>query len=389
MKILIKFFLIFLLLVFIFAFIISGCTTEEIKNTKHSFQTPAPNNTSILSNENTSDLLNDNRNRYQKELEKNLVVDAEVKSNNITKVAVLQVESEKFDLKKLCSIFFDSKNIKEEKNVTHTIYTNDNKCLVVREGNKSFSYYSTLNDFIQGGVINSRNFSEFKQQELDFMPKQKAVSMAINILKSLNITPYTPKIYAVDFETLQREQETYLNMDGIKEFIELAECKIKDKWTKEDEFYYMFFPIELNGIPCDTIGYTDQASTLPIRGSEIEVIISKNGVELCKTNGTVYQKINRLNNELLPIISMDQAINIVKKKYDDIILINQIRITEIAIVYTPILTDVSIDSKTGAVDYDGVNLIPTWLFKTESNDSEKRKFITYVRINAITGDEIL
>lgn len=380
----IKFKMLFLCAVCICTFLLMGCTEEEMQQRKNVMENQPVDNTFVPP---------DNMENYDEVLAENLIVDAEVSKPDITSAAVLQVESFSFDSQPLCDAFFDSKNIKKEVSGVGELYSFGDKTLSISEDRKNFSFYSPLKEFIQG-VINTEHFGnlyKFNQEELDFMPKQKAIDGAVNILKSLNITPHMPpKVYAIDFKTIQKVQEERMLEKGVQEFINLGIYKMKDEWTKDDEFYYLFFSVDFYGIPCDTIGYTHQSSTLHVSGSEIEIIISKKGIELCMIDGMLYREV-KPKSEKSELISIDQAMQTVKSKFDDVILMDKVTVTEICLEYLPVLVDVNVDTKTGIVNYENVELVPIWLFKIESSNSRESGIArnTYVRVNAITGKEIL
>lgn len=364
----------------------TSCTTEE--------RLPKKNDIVQNSKSDTSSTKNSDTKKYKKELTKNLLVDAEINTSNISEASILKASAMLFDNEKLLDVFFGTRQVNQKKEGAGTTYSDGSKSLVVLDDKSYFDFHTPLKSYIEG-IINTNDFgnlSKFKAQELEFMSKEDAINKADSIIKTLGITPFNnPEVYSMDYRTLQQEQEIALE-NGIEDFVNLGKIKLKENWTKDDEFYYLSYKVDIGGIMCDPLGYTQMPSGLPIDGSKIEVIISKNGVELLKTTGIIYKPANT-DVTGSRVISVEQALESVKKKFDNVILINKATITNISFIYTPSLVDPTIDKKTGAIKSKQINLIPAWLFKIQQKRDGMSEGSTsansYVRINALTGDEIL
>ncbi len=373
-----------------------GCSNNERINTNTNISTAKSSITSVQEDLNNS---SDSTHRFKKNLGENLYVDAIVDAPKIESVSVLKAESINFDPKTLLNIFFKSKNIKGKKQGVGVLYKDDEKTLMILNDKTFFEFFTPLKSNIQG-IINTSdtgNLNKFKLENLDFMSKQEAISRAKEFISKLNITTYgQPKAYSIDYKTMQQEQEKSLK-EGLQGFVDLGKVKLKEKWTKDDEFYYIQFRVDINGIPCDNIGYTQIPSGIPVSGSQIEIIISKKGIELFTPLGTIYKKVGTVGDGK-SVITIDKALKTVKKRYDSVILQKEIVIKNISLIYTPKLINPQIDSKTGAIDLKQLNLVPCWLFtinqkgkNTENTNTAEIDKVpnTYIRVNAISGEEIL
>jgi len=380
--------------------LLTACTTERISTISES-----PGSTtsidSISATVNVSpDLSNDNQEKYKKDLVENLTVDAEIKAPNISIAPILKAKNSVFDEEKLCEVFFSNNDIDFKSEESSMTFTKEDKTLLLSIDKSFFQFNTSLSDYF-GGIINPEDFgnlSKFKKERLDFMDKQQAIDLASNILKSIGINPYgQPEIYSIDFETIQEEQQLRLKEGGLQYFVDVGVAKLKDKWTKDDEFYYIIYKIEVNGLPCDSIGYTQMPSGLPVSGSRIDIAISKSGLAMMKIKDTVYQS---EGNESKPsvLISVDKALETIEKRFENIILPNKMVITDISLAYSPSLISFEPDTKTGGIKNRKILLIPAWIFKIQQKIDNLRggtgeadmELIsnTYIRINAITGNEI-
>jgi len=328
--------------------------------------------------------------RYQIKLADNLFVDAEVDEPQIYDAQILKGSVVQFEDGNLVSAFLGSDPIEHIKEGGGLTYLKDDKSLLILDDKAYFDYHTSLKGYIEG-IINTMyfgNLNKFQAEKLNFMPKEEAVSKVNSVLQKIGITPYKePDIYCMDYKTLQQEQE--ISMDnGLQDFVNLGKVKLKEEWTEDDEFYYLSYKLDIDGIMCDPVGYTQMPSGLPINGSKVEAIVSKKGIEMLKTTGYIYKSIGKSTTNS-PIITIDQALGSVKKKYENIILTNELTIVNISLIYMPIYSNVIIDKETGAVTARQIDLVPTWLIMIkEKNSSGSPDSFSYIRVNALTGEEI-
>ncbi|MDF2504713.1 hypothetical protein [Clostridium sp.] len=147
----------------------------------------------------------------------------------------------------------------------------------------------------------------------------------------------------------------------------------------------MIFRNDIRGIPCDSIGYTVSNGDTSAEGSDIRMIISKNGIESFFINGTVYRE-KSVKKSKLPLIPISQALNSLEGKYSNLLLSDKIVVSNISLVYSPVLTNYKKEN-------ENTELVPTWLFNInlkvdKGNGNDAKQAYTNVRINALDGKEI-
>ncbi len=130
---------------------------------------------------------------------------------------------------------------------------------------------------------------------------------------------------------------------------------------------------------------------------KLKLLFPKKGIELFTPLGTIYKKVGTAG-DAKSLITIDKALETVKKRYESVILQNEVVIKDISLIYTPKLINPKIDSKTGAIDLKQLNLVPCWLFtinqkgkNTENTNTAEIDKVPniYIRVNAISGEEIL
>lgn len=217
------------------------------------------------------------------------------------------------------------------------------------------------------------------------MTREKAVEEARKVLMELSITPYgSPTVYALDNKTIKQEEDRLLREDkSFKDFVDLGKIKLKHNWSSEDDSYYMVFHNSIRGIQYDPSGCAVANADTLAKGSDIRILISKNGIESFFINGKIYQEESTKGNNS-PLISISQALNSLERKYSDVLLPYKIVVSNISLVYSPVLTN----SKGENLNAE---LVPTWLFNINEKvkkGNDVRQVYTNVRINAMDGKEI-
>jgi hypothetical protein len=362
-------------------FIFSACSNEEQTKNK-------PNNQNIIVEKEYIPPSKDHLGKYKGTFGDNLIVDASVDVPNIEKASILQVENVIFEENQIRDIFFGSKQLKKEKNPKLSTYSiGNNKLRIMKTGD--FTYNTSYSDDISTVFDSSANgnMDKYKLKELAFMTKEEAVKKASELLKKINITPYgTPNVYSLDYISLKKEEDRLMREDrGFKDFIDMGKIKLKDNWSKNDDCYYISFRIGINGFPVSSVSYVATGSRIPLPGSYVNVIISKNGIDYFSTNAIYREKSSTGNGSSL--ISIEQALDILNKKYNTVIVSDKLTVTNISLVYTS-----KYSGRTG--ETINIELIPTWIFDVNQkvidgkSDKDMNQSVI-VRINAINGKEIL
>jgi len=330
---------------------------------------------------------------YQTALANNLKVDATVDQPQAKVIPTLQVTEKGFSKNALIPTFFGSADVNEQKDASETRYSSGENTLRVPEGAGSFQYTTPTGTYIYS-ILNNMNSGPdtiFHSNELDFMTSADAVNLAAQTFKKLGITPHMPpKLYALDPVALQKEQDALMKDKDLKWFIDTGKIKFKEKWTKTDQFYYLVFRVDLQAVPCSPISYTLQNSEVEVPGSEVRVILSKDGIVSIQIVGTIYDEQSK-KGDSRQLLAVEQALDRLKEKYDAIILKNELTVTDIALEYAPVIVSSKIDSKTGELTNKQTEMVPAWRFTISqkyAKAGEAFTSTTNVLLNAVTGKEI-
>ncbi|CAH1215437.1 hypothetical protein PAECIP111893_03969 [Paenibacillus plantiphilus] len=364
----------------------SACsTTEEIK--------PIPQETENNLGENPPTSTTESK-TYTETLTTNLKVDAVLDIPDEKNIPLLEVNDHVFDENKLAAVLLESKGAVKKENESEVVFTyKDNKLRISKESS-SFNFVTTMGDHASTLINNmsDKMDASFKLEELDSIKKSKAVEQVAAVFGQLELTPHLPsKVYALDHHTLQQEQDLLMQDENFKFYVDLGKTKVRETWNKDDESYYMIFSIDMHGLPIASTGYTLRSSEVEVPSSEVRVVFSKRGIESFEIVGSIYAE---QGSKVAPssLISMEQALDSLKEKYDAIILKDELTVTRISIVYVPVFISSNVDSKTGVLFDKKMEMVPAWYFNIDRKYSKGDHINTepvVVRINAITGEEIL
>ena len=317
----------------------------------------------------------------------------EIKDKNFN---IIPVKIKSFDFDKFSSMLFNNTIPIVNNEDSFSTYTYEDKELIIYEG--SITYKTSLSNYINEIIITddvpSKNIDNFKKDSLEFMTKRQAIDKATEFLDKLEISYLKePKVYALDVNTLIKEQDLYQKEieqdDWFKEMQQKGKIKLKDEWKTSDECYYLFFDVSLENTKIYPNSYTIQESNgFPVDGSKIKIMISKDGIIYCDI-GVIYEKINS-ETKHAKIISLDDMLDIVSEKYNQIILENPITIKNISLQYCVVPTKIDRDSS-GTIINQEFEMVPAWILNTVQTVNARGKTIKEnidIIINAQTGDFI-
>ena len=317
----------------------------------------------------------------------------EIKDKNFN---IIPVKIKSFDFDKFSSMLFNNTIPIVNNEDSFSTYTYEDKELIIYEG--SITYKTSLSNYINEIIITddvpSKNIDNFKKDSLEFMTKRQAIDKATEFLDKLEISYLKePKVYALDVNTLIKEQDLYQKEieqdDWFKEMQQKGKIKLKDEWKTSDECYYLFFDVSLENTKIYPNSYTIQESNgFPVDGSKIKIMISKDGIIYCDI-GVIYEKINS-ETKHAKIISIDDMLDIVSEKYNQIILENPITIKNISLQYCVVPTKIDRDSS-GTIINQEFEMVPAWILNTVQTVNARGKTIKEnidIIINAQTGDFI-
>ena len=218
------------------------------------------------------------------------------------------------------------------------------------------SYYTAQASYIEqtlryGEGISSNNLDRYSQEEdLPFETRTDVIHNIRSQMKEIGIDlGENYKCYALDHETMEEEEIAY---DNIGEASEEAK---KVEWTQEDDCYYIVFDMECEGRPLYMDGYGDFEDGKGMDQSEISFIYSKNGFEEITIMN--YYAIEDVG-ENISVITLEDALEALKSKYDSVILTTDITIKDIRLQYVPVY-----ETK------NSCTIEPVWVFMTSDRKS--------------------
>ncbi|HLU21047.1 MAG TPA: hypothetical protein VKZ77_01025 [Bacillaceae bacterium] len=325
------------------------------------------------------------------ELDENLLVNANVNAPNNEKIIISSITLKEFEEDKLERTFFENKKVVEmHKDSNYLFPEYDYKSITFSDASSLFVDLGTFrfydSDFYKEreyeNVISGSTFfirsdlkEVYKQESLDEINKDDAIELVRSTIQDLGIRDLgNPKIIALDLETLKSEWEDYEGKHG----------EHPRKWEKADEAYVITFPVLSDKLNITSKGYFSATNNIPVIGSRVMGVVTKDGLIYLTANG-IYDIGEKVKNDITPI-SLETALESVKNKYKDVIVTDPIVISNIALEYMPIVSNV------GGIKYE---LIPAWVFtatQEQTFNDIKGKFTSSTEftifINAETGQEI-
>jgi len=339
----------------------------------------------------------------------NFSVEADVHVPKVKKADVLFARYMPFDEQKLLSLFYKGKTPQRSLNeIDDTIsYTDSNSYLNISEGfvtygTEDYQYVKFPTDsFVPVSDISSsaRRFGDvYTLENLEFMSRSEAFKAVSDVLKELSVDiAEDAEVYAIDSSTMQKEQENEIQRQidnqkkaSISSGLSPTEgYKVKDRFTKEDDFYIFFFKTKQNEIPVTQSSYIIQASERLLNGSTARVSFSQKGIIELSLRG-IYQQ-QGVAEAPKTIISVEEALQKAFERQNAIISTDKVTVTAIDFEYVPVPYN---------NNYNEVKLTPAWsltltyerIVDKPSNDGKQNSKLSVshrrIFINAVTGEEI-
>lgn len=386
---------------------VAACAPEEKKGNNKTSMVNLETNQNSESGGTMESILKNTPSHINKVFNENYIVDAEVHVPDVSKADVLSAKYKKFDEQTLLSVCFNKKKPnKETDSEGVTSFKGEDSGMIIM--NNTIHYWTDNSQYIKyptdSFIAKSENIVSvgkiydevYKKDKLSFMTREKAIETAYEFLKKLSIDNIdhaveNTEIYPIDFKTMQKVQEEQIKQDkdyqrsmGISTIQDPTEgYKIKNKFTKEDEFYNIYFKIKQNGIPVTQMGYSLN-ETRDLCGSTVRVLLSKKGIIEFTCEG-IYE-IKKIAESPNTLLSAEQAAQKAYEIYDSVISTDKVTIKTIDFEYIPIAYN---------DNYNEVKLTPAWsMFFTkvssEKKENEKKDSESngVLYINAITGKQI-
>lgn len=325
------------------------------------------------------------------------VVDADILRSAPDSADVLAVRYRIFDEQALTELFFRGEQPRREEHENGDMTLRGADGSYVYAGTNGIStlggfhyrdaaepYYRFVTDsFVSrdgttyAGEIESLVFDRvYKRESLDFMTREQAVAEARRALDrlSMNVSDEVD-IYAVDCETMQSYQDERKK----KEPDAVPHYKIKDVFTKDDEFYALFFTATQSGIPISPRGAVSGAIGSEADGSWVKVCLSAQGILLFDT-GSFYEVESVVKTER-SFVTPQQAIDRTFELYSAPRLSSsEFEVKEVSFEYR--------EARQGGGGR--LRLVPAWAVTVEHKPDPQRDLrIIEVRfIEAATGEEV-
>lgn len=325
------------------------------------------------------------------ELDKNLIVKADITGVNNKTFKINSISLKNFDVDKIKKTFFKNKTVVEthdNRNELFPEYKNkyfqlsDESYLILELGSIRYAdaYYNERNydNAISGSTYFIRPDLKdvYKKTTIESIDKDEAVEKVKNAVNEIGISQLgKPEVIALDFETLESQWEVFETKDG----------RQPRKWEKDDEAYVVIFPAIYDNSRITNKSYLSATNQMPVLGSRIMGVVNKQGLIFLTCSG-IYEIGNTLKDKVTPI-SLESALEKVKNKYKNVIITDPIIISKIALEYVP----------TSSLNKDTIKyeLIPAWVFTAKQESTFKDKKGSFkastnftIMINAETGQEI-
>lgn len=342
----------------------------------------------------------------------NFSVEADVHVPKVEKADILFAKLMSYDEQKAVSIFYNGKTPQKTENSASdaVAYSDGDSKLTFALGDLNYrtqahAYYKLPNDSLRANHdVNSSNpkiGEVYKQENLSFMPKAKALESVSAVLKELSLdVTGDVESYAVDSATLQVQQDKkiqeevdYLKSRGKTPTHDKSTSdptlgyETKDTFTPDDDFYWLFFTTKQNGIPVTQKDYNVQANERGMNGAFVEVQFSKSGImELWCSSVYQQQSVAESPNAFLPV---EKALQNAFDIENAVISSDKIKVTAIDFEYVPVPYN---------DNYEDVKLIPAWSLtlsdestmpsKDGKGGTETSVYTRMLFINAVTGERI-
>jgi hypothetical protein len=315
-----------------------------------------------------------------------LEINADINFPDDAKWKTYSATPKKFSEEELNNAFLNEKTIKdkyenqlyENRDDLSIIYNfSDDTSLIVQTGMITYShpeydhrYMITDDDF--GNFIRPDIADLYTETSLDGIDREQSVDLVKGKLSALGVSVSdTPEVYALNYDTFKNMWEDYEEKDGTP----------AKPWDKDDEAYLIIFKEQAEALPITGEGYVNAENGVSTSGGRIYGLVSKSGLIYLNLSG-IYE-ISEPSTEV-NLISFNTAKEVVKEKYNNIILSSTILISEVTVELIPVHSSI-----------DKAELVPTWIFTAsqEQTFSDEKGIYTKaskfpVFVNGKTGDEI-
>lgn len=214
----------------------------------------------------------------------------------------------------------------------------------------SLTYYTHQARYVEA-IINPLS-GVYPDVDLPFASRADAETRCIDLLKQLGIDARPYWVAALDQATLQGAYD-----EQAQELQELEQSGwapyIKQSWTPEDACYFIKLRVYIGNLPIVIHDFSPIVSTWLTQGSEIWMMVDKQGVTYLEVQGCLYRGVEAL--EAQPLLSLDQAKDHMIRWADHFLNVPSILIDDILLEYRP-------NIHPGYRPDQRVEMTPAWIF---------------------------
>lgn len=355
----------FFLVVISLSICMVGCTNEEDNNV---------NSEIIYKSENTGQPTDMN---IDEEIDVNLYVEAKF---HMPEEQIFSYSSElkQFDYDKVQSIIWPDVSANE-------ITTDEFGMRYYGEssfgGENGFLIYRVKDDinYIDTLCSYAKEKRMIPEKDLEFATIEKAKSEVEEFISKFDIgcEMGNPYIITVDSEDLTKVQEAIMKDEEYSDILNRKKLGDND-FGNNTEVYYFEYSFMINNI--QVFGHEDPMiqysgdTPLLAQSMRVKIIMSDAGIQMFSMEG-VLDKLTKNHNEA-EIIGYEGIKKSLEKKFGDVILTDEYKVTNVWMEYFPLIKSDS---------FEEVEVIPVWCCDFEING----EVIDYtLRFNAFTGEEI-
>lgn len=218
-------------------------------------------------------------------------------------------------------------------------------------------------------------------KNLDFATIDEVKEKMRAYIDALGVSVLEPTCYTMDYDTMRAVYDGRTALETYD-----ADFDFIIEPQKKDEQYIFDYPIAVNGMPLGNFeggGYSDDSY---MTGTFLRMTYGEEGI---RAMTLPYALDVTEVGAMQPVLTLDEALQIVDDKYNSIIMEGNYKIDKIEMAYTPIQQQNVTEAK----------IIPVWRFQTnhtlqysaknDSNEIVEMTDTSYILINALDGTELL
>lgn len=345
---------------------LTSCSKDNIQKENPNNKSTTLNHKEITENPNQDAWDNE---KISRQINENLMADliVELPEAFTGEVKVWNAERKKLNKEKVLEIIFS-----EEANVEHPVeevYYTDNKNLNIG----SYLNYTTKNAQYYSSVYSPERCTE--HIELPFMKIDLAKQEVLNLLQDIGLDNVTTNhIYTMTPNLMEQIEKEKTKDKNFNEDLKSGRAIYKGAWGDDDGCYVFEFVQSYDGIPLIKDAYVTSDDSI-VFGGKIRVYYTNFGIEAINIDA-IYDLVDV--SEVSKPIDPSRALDLLKRKYDTIIMTDNMVVSRMNFTYIPILND-----RHG----ETFRLIPVWDITVTPEEEQEIPIENHIYFNAVTGEE--